>query len=114
MSTDNILETSVDIKWLQKILIEVSASGKALPKQLPSSPSWSAEKIGEGMGFLSHIIRVKFNWSRSREGLPKSVVLKVPTFQSMEQVVGELAPDIDKDMLPKDFAFEVRTCALSK
>ncbi len=106
MSSDKVLETSVDIRWLQKILIDASTSGKSPPNP-PSLLSWTAEKIGIGMGYLSHIIKVEFSWSHHMDGLPKSVVLKVPTMESLDKAISEMAPDLGENVIPKNFVTEV-------
>ncbi|KFD55667.1 hypothetical protein M513_03415 [Trichuris suis] len=64
-----------------------SALAEVLQEAAENLNAVSAERIGDGKGFLSDILSVSLSWKNEVEnvGLPSSVVVKLPT---MEQVVG--------------------------
>uniref|UniRef100_A0A914XLQ0 CHK kinase-like domain-containing protein n=1 Tax=Plectus sambesii TaxID=2011161 RepID=A0A914XLQ0_9BILA len=81
--------TSLTIGWIEQVLKNVNGSKSTLI-------DWSADIIGVGQGFCSHIFRVKLTWQgddTDNHNLPASVIVKVPTMTKIIDGMDEVAKD---------------------
>jgi hypothetical protein len=67
-------ETPLTIGWIEDIIV------KQQQDTVATLVDWSAEIIGVGQGFASHVFRVRLVWSQTGKkdcSLPSSVIVKV-------------------------------------
>ncbi len=76
---ENICSTRLTIQWLEELLQDSFQTKSAIE-------DCTVKEIGEGKGFVSQILRVSFRWEPQAEGLPESVVLKVPGVKQFERL----------------------------
>ncbi len=87
---ENIWEdVPIEIGWLERTIRE------KVDQVSSSLREWKANRIGEGQGFLSCLVRVQFVWEPNNHLLPNSVIAKVPTLDSF-------TPDVKADKQKTD------------
>uniref|UniRef100_A0A914WDH0 CHK kinase-like domain-containing protein n=1 Tax=Plectus sambesii TaxID=2011161 RepID=A0A914WDH0_9BILA len=97
-SSATLSGTSLTIGCIEEVLKNVNGSQQTLI-------SWSAEKIGVGQGFCSHIFRVKLTWQHDdTDGhkLPASVIVKVPTLTKVMNGMEEIEKDGNMTSMAED------------
>ncbi len=90
---DYILDTTVKISWIEEKFLEGYPR-----KNKVHLNSWSAEITGENKGLSSFIIRLTLRWSEDDVTLPKTVIIKSPTTQIVDNLPDGILPEgkIDK------------------
>ncbi len=94
--TERLGLTRLTAQWLQDRLQEAFKTKSTIEQ-------WTVEEIGEGKGFVSQILRVSVSWEPQMEGLPESVVLKVPGKKQMERLRGKFEISEEKQKLLDTF-----------
>uniref|UniRef100_A0A914WAN8 CHK kinase-like domain-containing protein n=1 Tax=Plectus sambesii TaxID=2011161 RepID=A0A914WAN8_9BILA len=80
--SNRLCDTDITLEWLVQTL-EVALNETA------STPSYIAERIGKGYGFMSDVLRVTFSWES--ETFPSTVVLKITSIAKAVERAAELA-----------------------